>query len=159
MYILDDEQVIYGGADLTHRGEKGVGKDVFVDPGGVHRFRPAVADRMKKKKSVIVQTSVHDLHEGPVVSGSDMLEHPYRDNMVKRFIQVPVVQQSQFDWQSFAQLHTQFLLLPADSNADDRHPISLDTVTGKAAQPQPMSRTLSPDFSPNFLHVRSSFLS
>ncbi len=91
MYILDNEQVIYGGADLTHRREEGVGKDVFVDPGVVHRFRPAVADRMKEKKSVILQTALHDLHVGPVVSGPDMLEHPYRYNMVKRFIKVSVI--------------------------------------------------------------------
>jgi hypothetical protein len=46
---------------------------------------------MKEKKSVILQTALHDLHVGPVVSGPDMLEHPYRYNMVKRFIKVSVI--------------------------------------------------------------------
>ena len=109
MYIFDNEQVICCSADLTYRRDEGVREDIFVDPGIVDFFRPTVSDGMKEKKTVIFQTSVHDFHVSPVVL------------------------QPQFDGQSFAQLHPQFLLSLADSNANNSHPISLGSITGKAA--------------------------
>jgi hypothetical protein len=67
MYILGDKQVIHGSADLTHRRDEGIGKDVFVHPGVVHLFRPAVSNGMKEEKAIVFKTSVHDLHVSPVI--------------------------------------------------------------------------------------------
>src|SRR5208337_1452502 len=77
----------------------------------------------------------HDLHIGPVILEPDMFKHPDRNDMVERFINVPVILQSDLNRQPYAQFLAELHLFSGYGNTYCSCPIFLCRIFYEAAPP------------------------
>jgi hypothetical protein len=68
-----------------------VGKDVFSDPRIGVIDGPVTANGIQDKQPVVLQASSGHLYVGNVVLDTDVLKHPDGQNVIKFFVQIPIV--------------------------------------------------------------------
>ena len=128
MEIFHHEQVIGSVADLADGRQLAVGEYVLVHPGV--RLRPTLvlADGMQEEQPPVLQAAVSNLHIASVILVTHVLEHANTGNGIELPLHIPVILQTEFQWQVRVSGSGKGRLFLRDGHTHALHPIVLGRV-------------------------------